>query len=97
MSVQLLAQATPGADSTTDSIARVTEGGASVVLLGVAAASIYALINGKIVPISAFERRLERIETALSDLAAADDHNHKTHDRLMEQVAGLSTKVDRLL
>jgi hypothetical protein len=49
---------------------KASEGGASIILLSIAAASMYALIQGKIVPVSAFREQLNGIETRVSENSA---------------------------
>ena len=54
-----------------DVVSRLVDGGASFLLLSVAGASIYALIQGRIVPIASFEKRLEAMEDKIDRIEKA--------------------------
>ena len=62
-------------DPAASTLERALDGSASVFLLSIAAASIYALLQGRIIPISQFEKRLTEMEKDLSDTAKAIHEN----------------------
>ena len=81
--VTFLAAIEPSADT----VERITEGSSSVILLGVAATSIYALLQGKIVPVKAFEKHLEVMQSAIDSNALRIDKGFSQVDDGLTKIA----------
>jgi hypothetical protein len=86
--------ATQAIDPTGDIANRVVDGGASVVMMSVAAAAIYSLLRGHIVPMATFEHRLKSIEKSICDAAASARTGAEALQAHAKETAEASKRVE---